>query len=155
MFKLKQYQLINCFPKLQFLRTLIICKYINECCKFIITYSFNTFIFSLTIRRICELFYSPLQPWLIFCMQVLIYYMYCIETFYNASHLPHLLYVNNQVWITLSCILCKLWLFSYLEILVLCASKLKVHISVLTWCMALTLYTTLPNYYTYVDYQVR
>ena len=47
--------------------------------------------------------------------------------------------------------------FFYLEILVkaLRATKLRVHISVFTWCIALKLNTTLPNYLTYVDYQVR
>ena len=33
---------------------------------------------------------AHVPPWLRFCMQVLKYYMYCIETFYNPTKLSHL-----------------------------------------------------------------
>ena len=45
--------------------------------------------------------------WLSFCMQVLKFYMYCIETFYNPTKLSHLCSLSSKI--TLSCILCKLW----------------------------------------------
>ena len=53
-----------------------------------------------------------LSPWLSFYMQVLTFYTYCIETFYNASQLCRLS--------SLSCILCKLRPVFKLEILVNC-----------------------------------
>ena len=95
-----------------------------------------------------------LQLWLKFCMQG------CFsQTTYAIALKLHTLIGHHQMTLQDKSQYSILDFDSivHLEILVkvLRATKLRVHISVFTLCIALQLYTMLPNHHTFVYYQVR